>query len=107
MKRTELERIEREVKRVQKREELAQKRKQGEGSLSVGAYIDQLHACFRYDENEIFNTQEDVSILEVLEEVQANLPSHKWEDVLRKAVKKAGIKKREKAFIELKELLSV
>ena len=106
MKRTELERIEREVKRVQKRDELAQKRKQGGGSPSVAMYIDQLHACFRYDENEIFNTQQDVAILEVLEGVQANLPSHKWDDVLRKAVKKAGIKKREKAFVELKELMS-
>ena len=106
MKRTEIERIEREVKRVQKREEIAQKRKQSDATPSVAMYISQLYSCFRYDENEIFNTQEDLSILEVLEGMQANIPSHKWDDVLRKAIKKAGIKKREKALGELKELIS-
>lgn len=105
MKRTELERIEREVKRIQKREDIDQKRKQGPGVPSVGTYIEQLHACFRYDENEIFNTQEDIAVLEVLEGMQADLPSRKWDDVLRKAVKKAGIKQREKALLELKELM--
>ena len=105
MKRTELERIEREVKRIQKRDEIAQKRKGDGEAPSVGMYINQLHSCFRYDENEIFNTQKDVSILEVLEGMQADIPSHKWGDVLRKAIKKAGVKEKEKAFGELQELI--
>ncbi len=104
MKRTELERIERQVKRDQKREEIAQKRKVS-GNGSVKDYINQLFNLFRYDDNEIFNTQEDISILETLEQIQSDLPEKKWDDVLRKAIKKAGVKQRDKAFSELKDLM--
>ena len=106
MKRTDIERKEREVKRMEKRSRLLSKRKENQDEHSVGNYIDVLYGCFRYDDEEIFNTQEDLAILETLEKIQANLPDRKWDDVLRKAIKKTGVKQRERAFIELKELMS-
>ncbi len=106
MKRTELERIEREVRRVEKRSEFLQRRQGSQGAQSVGDYIEKLYGLFRYDEEEIFNTQEDLAILEVLEEMQLSLPQKKWDDVLRKAIKKAGVRHKDKALTELKSLLS-
>ncbi len=105
MKRTEIERIEREVKRVHKRDALAQKRQQDTEGETPGFYIDKLFSLFRYDQSEIFNTQNDISILEVLEEVREKISSKKWDDILRKAIKKSGVKERDKAFMELRELL--
>ena len=106
MKRTELERIEREVRRTEKKKDLILNRKDTSGSTNIGMYIDQLFERFLYDEDEIFNTQKDISILEILENMQQNVPSKKWDDILKKAIKKAGVKKREKALTELKELIT-
>ena len=100
MKRTEMERIEREVRRSQKRSEVIQ-RKSDRANNGIASYIERLFSLFRYDENEIFNTQEDIAILELLEQIQLDVPEKKWHDVLRKAIKKAGVKQRDKAYNEL------
>ncbi len=104
MKRTEIERIEREARRVQKRAEMTNRRKENDG-LSVGAYIDLLFQKLRYDQEEVFNTQNDEKVLEILEDIRNNLPEKKWDDVVRKAIKKTGVTQREKAVTELKELM--
>ena len=106
MKRTEMERIEREVKRSQKKEDNLQKRKNLQGNTNVASYIEELFSLFRYDQEEVFNTQKDVEILEIIEKMQAYLPIKKWDDVFKKAIKKTGVRNREKAFQELKELIS-
>ncbi|PJZ70895.1 hypothetical protein CH373_06420 [Leptospira perolatii] len=105
MKRTELERRERDLRKSQKKQETLLKRSSSRGS-SVGDFIDQLSGLFRYDATEIFNTTNEIGILELLEDMQAVLPQKKWDDVLRKAIKKTGVQEKEKAYQELKELLT-
>ncbi len=105
MKRTELERRERDLRKAEKKVQLQEKRLASGKGNSVGVYIDELSALFRYDATEIFNTGDDIAVLELLEDIQANLPAKQWENVLRKAIKKLGFKKR-KAYNELKELMN-
>ncbi len=105
MKRTELERIERSLKRDAKRSAISERRARSQEPHSVGYYIEQLYGLFRHDDNEIFNTQEDVAILELLEDMQSNIPQKKWNDVLRKAIRKSGVTQREKALQELRALM--
>lgn len=38
--------------------------------------------------------------------MQALIPQKKWDDVLRKAIKKTGVVEKERAYQELLELLS-
>ncbi|MCB1172394.1 MAG: hypothetical protein KDK39_02460 [Leptospiraceae bacterium] len=103
MKRTEIDRIEREIKRKEKKDKtLADS---GVRNGSVGDYINQLHAAFLFDHNEIFNISSDEGILEILEEMKEALPEKKWVDVFRKAVKKTGIKEKDKAVSELESML--
>ena len=104
MKRTEIERIEREVRRVQKRTEVINRSKRNDG-LSVGGYIDLLFGSLRYDHEEVFNTQNDEKVLEILEDIRNNLPEKKRDDVIRKAIKKTSVNQKEKAILELKELM--
>ncbi len=105
MKRTEIERIERELKRAEKKERSVKGRDGGGGDASVGDYIERLFGMFRYDENEIFNSRDNVDILEVLEDMKQDLPEKKWEDVLKKAIKKTRVRERDRAYQELFELL--
>ncbi|EQA64129.1 LB_289 family protein [Leptospira alexanderi] len=106
MKRTELERRERDLRKAEKKVQLQEKRLASGKGNSVGVYIDELSALFRYDATEIFNTGDDIAILELLEDIQANLPAKQWENVLRKAIKKTGVQEKEKAYNELKELMN-
>ncbi|EPG65809.1 hypothetical protein ACE5IS_11960 [Leptospira wolffii] len=104
MKRTELERRERDLRKAQKKQEALQGR--ASNGSSVGDFIDQLSGLFRYDVTEIFNTKDDIDVLEVLEQMQAILPQKKWDDVLKKAIKKTGVQEKERAYNELLELLT-
>lgn len=89
-----------------KKVQLQEKRLASGKGNSVGVYIDELSALFRYDATEIFNTGDDIAVLELLEDIQANLPAKQWENVLRKAIKKTGVQEKEKAYNELKELMN-
>ncbi|XDD52337.1 hypothetical protein AB3N59_18545 [Leptospira sp. WS92.C1] len=106
MKRTELERRERDLRKAEKKTQLQDKRLASGKGNSVGEYIDELSALFRYDATEIFNTGDDIAILELLEDIQASLPEKQWENVLRKAIKKTGVQEKDKAYNELKELMN-
>ena len=104
MKRTEMERIERELKRQEKKTT----RIAGSGTPgSVGEYIERLYGLFRYDQTEIFNTSESVEILELLEDMKNDIPEKKWSDVLKKAIKKTQVVEKDKAMEELKELIGL
>ena len=105
MKRTDLERRERELKRSQKKETLLQKKSSGEAK-TIGDYIDELHSLFRYDDQEIFNTTSDVAILELFEELKTDYPEKQWENILRKAIKKTKVSQKDKAYNELMGLLN-
>ena len=108
MKRTELEKRERELKRSRKKETVLE-RKTSTGRLSasatVGDFIDALFSKFRYDQEEIFNIKTEIQILEILEDLKTHLPEKQWENVLKKAVKKTNIAQKDKAYSELQEMM--
>ena len=104
MKRTDLMRKERELKRARKKEDRLER--SDAGDKSVGDYINELHDLFFHDGTQIYNTTEDVRILELLEEIKDNMDEEQWDNILRKAIKKSGVKKRDAAFDELKSLMS-
>jgi hypothetical protein len=104
MKRTDLDRRERELKRAKKKEERVERGESGE-ARSVGDYIDDLNGLFFQDGTQIYNTQTDERILELLEDMKIDLEERHWESVVRKAVKKSGVQQRDKAVTELIGLL--
>jgi len=105
MKRTDMDRIERELKRVQKRQRLGDKRDADRPPQSVGAYIKDLKDLLRHDDEVIYNTLDDEDILELFENMQEDLPEHKWDMVIRKAVNSTKVPTRDQAVIELRSLI--
>lgn len=100
MKRTELERRERELKRMAKKVQVLE-RKSGRAGRTIGQYIDDLAALFRYDAEEIFNTTDDLGILELIERMKEDLPQKQWDTVLKKAVNRTKVKQANRAVEEL------
>lgn len=105
MKRTELERRERELKRMAKRVEVLE-RKSSRAGRTVGQYIDDLAALFRYDAEEIFNTTDDLDILELIERMKEELPEKHWETVLKKAVNRTKVRQANRAVKELSTFIA-
>ena len=109
MKRTELERRDREAKRARKKEEVLERKASKEVSgmsRTVGEYIDQLEDLFFHDNTRIYNINHSVEILELIEEIKASFPPEKIDTIIRKAIKKTGITERAEALKEIEELLS-
>lgn len=104
MKQTELKRHERELRRATKKNDIAAKRTDSRDLLSVGNYIDKLFSLFMYDETDIFNTLEDINILELLEDLKKMQPEKQWDNIIRKAIRKTKVVNSKKAFDELKML---
>lgn len=105
MKRTDIERRDRDIRRTEKKEEVLQRKSQKKSDMTVGDYINDFHSLFFYDEKQIYNLKEDVKILELFEQMKSHIPEKQWENVLRKAIRKTQVKEREQAFKELKALL--
>ncbi len=107
MKRTDMERHQRNLKKTEKKEKMLLKKFPSNGSKpNVGECINNLFSLFRYDEEEIFNINSNEKILELLENLKTDLPEKQWDNVLKKGIKKTNIIQKEKAFNELKGLLS-
>jgi hypothetical protein len=105
MKKTDLERYQRELKKSMKKQDvLRRKSESAKPTKRVGEYIERFFSLFRYDSEEIFNIKSDIKILEVIEEMKIELPEKYWENILRKSIKKTNINKRDEAFNSLKEL---
>jgi len=105
MKSTEIARRDRELRRERKHQEVLE-RQHGKKEISVGDYIDKLHALFFHDGKRIFNTRtSNDAVVDLLETMKLELPEKQWENVLRKAIRKTGITEKEVAFKELKEVL--
>ncbi|MCH9685656.1 MAG: hypothetical protein K0V04_29765 [Deltaproteobacteria bacterium] len=105
MKRNDMERIERELKRQQKKERLGEKRVEDRPPQSIGAYIKELKELLRHDGKVIYNTLDDEDVLECLENMKDDIPEHKWETVIRKAVNATKVVEREPALKELWSLV--
>ena len=105
MKRTDIERRDRDIRRTQKKEDVLQRKSHKKGDMSVGDYINEFYTLFFHDEKQIYNLKEDFRILELFEQMKSEISEKQWETVLRKAIRKTQIKEREQAFTELKTLL--
>ena len=104
MKRTDLQKRERELKRAKKKEERFDK--PGEKSeKSIGDYINELNSLFFHDEKRIYNAKESMEILELLEEMKQNVDETNLDVIIRKAIRKTQVKEREQAFDDLKNLI--
>jgi hypothetical protein len=103
MKRTELERRERDLRKMEKKKIVTGERE----SMSVGDYIDALFGLFRYDDEEIFNASDDENVLEVLENMKSEHPEKQWDVIIRKAVNKTKVAQKEKAYDSLRILAGV
>lgn len=103
MKRTDLARKERDIKKAIKKEERLQKGDRAE--MSVGDYINELHSFFFCDETKIYNIAIDDRIPDLLENMMEDIPEKQWETIIRKAVRKTGVKEKEPAVSELLSLI--
>ena len=99
MKRTDLARKEREIKKAMKKEDRLERGDKSE--RSVGDYINDLSSYFFHDENKIYNIAVDERIPDLLEEMMKDMDEKQWENIIRKAVRKTGIKEKEAAVKEL------
>jgi hypothetical protein len=107
MKSTDIDRIDRELRRSRKKEELLEKRAQKKGGMSVGDYIKSLYSLLYHDDKRIYNLPKNAEIAKLFAEMKSDLPEKQWENVLRKAVRETKVPEaaREAAHRELIELL--
>ncbi|PRP97688.1 hypothetical protein ENSA5_31950 [Enhygromyxa salina] len=105
MKRTDQERIAREIGRQQKKESIREKRLTGKIDVSVGGYAKQLEDVFMWDDETIYNVQDD-SVLEVLMEMKEDLSDKECEAALKRAIKRTKVKDRSTPFDEVMGLLA-
>jgi len=68
-------------------------------------YIDELYGMLYYNDDEIMNIDENVEILELLEHLKEEHPEKQWHNVIKKAVRKTGVKKKKQALSQLEDLL--
>lgn len=110
MKRTEIERKERDLKRMEKKiTRLNRIKSRGfeEGEeVTVGECINKLFDCFQYDDTEIYNLEDNDDILNLLVTMDSTFSEKEVDGILRKAIKKTKIEKKEESFKTLKGLLS-
>lgn len=107
MKRTDQERIERELKRREKKSAVESRRVNGREftEATPGGYIQALLETFQYDKTTIYNAVGDDDVLEIFMSMKEDLPEKQWESVIRSAIRKTKVSEKELAFNELKESL--
>ncbi|MDH4262226.1 MAG: hypothetical protein OEV78_04180 [Spirochaetia bacterium] len=102
MKRTDIERRERELRRTEKKDMVIQRKTENfKAKNPAGYYIDNLASLFFYNDDQIFNCTKEVKIYEIIEQMKEDIPEKNWETILRKAIKKTGVIQKEQAFQEL------
>ncbi len=107
MKSTDIDRRDREIKRSLKKQEILQRKQEKKGGLSIGDYINLLESKLFHDEQKIYNIKDNnVEVVEVLNGIKGEIDEKHWDNILRKAVNKTGIKQKDIAFTELKEVFS-
>jgi hypothetical protein len=116
MKRTDQERIERELKRREKHARVMDKPGDAApaepgaalpvGGLTVSEYVRNLLALLHYDEQQVYNARDDEDVFGLLLTMKADLPEKQWETVLRSAVQKTKVVEKELALTELRALLA-
>ncbi|MBK6915829.1 MAG: hypothetical protein IPH07_00370 [Deltaproteobacteria bacterium] len=111
MKRTDQERIERELKRREKHAKLV--KPNGEGgeaapaaARGVSDYVRTLVTLLQFDEEQIYNTRDDEDVFALLLEMKSELAEKHWETVLKSAIQKTKVAQKEQALTELKALIT-
>ena len=99
MKRNEIERLNRELRRQQKQSDRADKLEDSVGDVKT--YARELFGLLQYDNDSIFNTRDDEDLLELFLEMKDDLPESKWEQVIKKAVRLTKVKQKDNALVEL------
>ena len=105
MKRTDLQKREREFKKARKKEDRIARPDGEKSAKSVGDYINELHGLFFYDETRIYNYKDSMEILELLEEMKENVDASQCEVIIRKAIRQTAVKEREQPFKDLIALM--
>ncbi|QEN04888.1 hypothetical protein EW093_09275 [Thiospirochaeta perfilievii] len=103
MKSTDMARKDRDLRKARKKEEVLA-RKMEKNEKTVGDYINELNSLFFHDGTKIYNIEMSDEILDLLDEMKEELEEKNWMNVIRKAVKKSGVKEKESAITQLKEM---
>ena len=104
MKRTDQERIAREIGRTQKKERIREKRLSDKEDVCVSGFAKQLEETFMWDDELIYNVQDD-SVFELLMEMREHLSDKECEAAFKRAIKRTKVKDRDTPFDELVALL--
>jgi hypothetical protein len=104
MKRTDQERIAREIGRQQKKDRIREKRINDKEDVSVGGYAKALEDAFMWDDETIYNVQDD-SVLEVLMDMKEDLSDKDCEAAIKRAIKRTKVKDRDTPFDEAMQIL--
>ncbi len=107
MKRTELDRRVRQLKRDEKHADYIERVESTRDSRSVSNYIDDLFAMLYYNDTEVMNIAENMEILELFEGLKEDHPEKQWHNVIKKAIRKTGVSDRDRAIDQLTELLEM
>lgn len=106
MKRTELERRMRQLKREEKVQDFLESVSTRE-ARSVSDYIDDLFNLLYFNEREIMNITDNMEILELFEGLKEDHPEKQWGNVIKKAIRKTGVQEKDRANDQLTELLNM
>ncbi len=110
MKRTDQERIERELRRREKHAKvIARKADRPDEEVekpTPSAYVKNLHSLLHHDETMVYNARDDDDILDLFLQMKEDLPEDQWENVLKSAVRKTKVAEKDTALDELRETLS-
>lgn len=106
MKSTDLARKDRDLKKARKKEDVLARKTQ-KSEKSVGDYINELNSLFFHDGIKIYNIEMSEEILLLLEHMKEHMEEKNWMNILRKAVKKSGVKEKEPAVTQLKEMAGI
>ena len=105
MKRTDQERIAREIGRTQKKETIRNKRLNDKVDVSVSGFAKQLEDALMWDDETVYNIDDD-NVLEVLMTMKEYLSDKDCEAAVKRAIKRTKIKDRDTPYEELGLILS-
>ncbi|TPV96688.1 MAG: hypothetical protein B7733_03510 [Myxococcales bacterium FL481] len=106
MKRTDQERLARELGRTEKKLRLAEKRTAGQDPVSAGAYSKRLAGLLMSDGQQIYNIDNDDGVLEVLMEMREQLSDKELVVALRRAIKMTKVPDIETPLDEMMALVA-
>ncbi|MCA9684937.1 MAG: hypothetical protein KC457_22330 [Myxococcales bacterium] len=104
MKRTDQERIAREIGRQQKKERILQKLADDKEDVSVAGYAKRLEDAFMWDDETVYNVSDD-AVLEILMEMKEELCDKDCEAAVKRALKRTKVRDRDTPLTEAMNLL--